>query len=113
MIKSYELNGPEAIFLGYEDLHDPAFDQYERTTALELYETTVEGLCAHTVRDAYSERHLISSVAVSSRLFVFHSCMFTRQRNFGRPTPRTALQSTQALFLRLFSLLESCSLSTK
>jgi hypothetical protein len=76
IVVSYELNGPEAIFLGYEDLHDPAFDQYERTTALEVYETTVEGLCAHTVRDTYSERHLIcllllSGVAVSSLLFCF------------------------------------------
>jgi hypothetical protein len=44
---TYELNGLKSTYLGAGDLHDPQFDRYERSTPMELYETTVEGRCAH------------------------------------------------------------------
>jgi hypothetical protein len=46
---TYELNGPVQTYLGAGDLHDPDFDKYERSTPMELYETNVEGRCAHTL----------------------------------------------------------------
>jgi hypothetical protein len=47
---TFELNGINATFLGYEDLHDPDFDEYEFSKVMELYETIAENLCVHTVR---------------------------------------------------------------
>ena len=44
---TFELNGPEAIFLGYDDLHE-GLEEYESTIPLELYERTdAEELCVH------------------------------------------------------------------
>jgi hypothetical protein len=36
-VLTYQLDGPEAIFLGNGDLHDPAFDEYVRFTPIESY----------------------------------------------------------------------------
>jgi hypothetical protein len=35
---SFEMDGPQSTFLGYEDLHDPAFDEYERSLVMEMYD---------------------------------------------------------------------------
>jgi hypothetical protein len=47
---TYELNGKMATFLGYDDLHDPDFDEYEFSKVMEMYETIAEDLCVNTVR---------------------------------------------------------------
>lgn len=44
---TYELNGVHAKFLGYEDLHDPDWEDHVRTTSLEAYPLEVEGICQH------------------------------------------------------------------
>jgi hypothetical protein len=61
---TYELKGRLSIYLGPGDLHDRKFDKYMRSTPMELYETTAEGLCAHdlyiypsvTFREAYDTK---------------------------------------------------------
>jgi hypothetical protein len=62
---TYELNSLKATYLGAGDLHDSKFDKYERSTPMELYETTFEGRCAHdlyiypsaTFREIYSTNY--------------------------------------------------------
>jgi hypothetical protein len=50
-IMSFELNGGKAEFLGYEDLHDPEFDEYELYEPnIEMYKEDVDGLCVHDLR---------------------------------------------------------------
>jgi hypothetical protein len=46
---SFELSGGKAKFLGYEDLHEPEFDEYESYQPnIEMYEGTIgDGLCVH------------------------------------------------------------------
>ena len=43
---TYLINGPEAIFIGYHDLHE-GLDEYEASIQLELYDTITENLCVH------------------------------------------------------------------
>jgi len=43
------LDGPKPVFLGQGDLHDPAFDFFERTIQLEDYPEGMEGACIHEV----------------------------------------------------------------
>jgi hypothetical protein len=49
---SFELSSGKAYFLGYEDVHDQEFEEYERYEAnLEMYpDQDVDGLCAHDLR---------------------------------------------------------------
>jgi hypothetical protein len=55
-VMSFELSGGKAKFLGYEDLHELEFDEYERYEPnIEMYEETLkealkEGLCVHDLR---------------------------------------------------------------
>jgi hypothetical protein len=46
---SFELSSGKAAFLGYEDLHEQEFEDYERHVSnLEMYEDEkIEGLCVH------------------------------------------------------------------
>jgi hypothetical protein len=45
---SFELSSGKAKFLGYKDLHDRYYEEFERTEMnLEMYEELVEGLCEH------------------------------------------------------------------
>jgi hypothetical protein len=50
-IMTFRVDGPKATFLGYEDLHDPTYDQYETYVALEAslggVHTSVDGVCSH------------------------------------------------------------------
>jgi hypothetical protein len=41
---TYELNGPEATFLGYHDVHN-GYDEYHEQSQMELYEKGAEELC--------------------------------------------------------------------
>ena len=43
---TFRLDGPEASFLGYDDLHT-GYDDYEQVFAIELYESTTDELCVH------------------------------------------------------------------
>jgi hypothetical protein len=49
---SFELSSGKAAFLGYEDLHEQAFEDYERYEPnLEMYQDEdVDGLCVHDLR---------------------------------------------------------------
>jgi hypothetical protein len=44
---TFLLLGDAAEFLGYEDLHDPQFDDHARSIPMELYEEVSEDLCLH------------------------------------------------------------------
>ena len=45
---SFELSDSKADFLGYEDIHETEFNAYEHMESnLEMYESTVDGLCQH------------------------------------------------------------------
>jgi hypothetical protein len=43
---TFLLNGPEAVFLGWEDLHE-GFEEYEHVVQLELYKNYTKELCVH------------------------------------------------------------------
>eukprot|EP00536_Pseudo-nitzschia_multiseries_P010553 jgi/Psemu1/243039/estExt_Genewise1.C_3250021 len=45
---TYLIDGPEAVFVGYGDLHNKEMDEYEATIhRLELYDTITESVCVH------------------------------------------------------------------
>ena len=44
---TFEVNGPKATFLGYEDLHDPSFDKFKRSAHLEMNRTVAVGSCVY------------------------------------------------------------------
>ena len=52
---TFELNGPEAVFLGYDDLHE-GLEEYESTVPLELYERDADELCVHDLHIYPSKR---------------------------------------------------------
>lgn len=49
-LMSFELNSGKAVFLGYEDMHDPDLEQYvEVTENIELYPEEILVQCSHTL----------------------------------------------------------------
>jgi len=44
--QTYLINGPEAIFVGYHDVHE-GMEDYKESIQLELYDTITESLCVH------------------------------------------------------------------
>lgn len=54
---TYNLEGQNARFLGYEDLHDRAFEAYKHSTTVELYQNATDDLCVHTL-DVYASKSL-------------------------------------------------------
>lgn len=48
-VMSFNLVGTEAIFLGYEDLHDPAYNAYKHSTRIDTYDNSTNGMCLHTL----------------------------------------------------------------
>jgi hypothetical protein len=80
---TYELNGLQSTYLGAGDLHDPNFDKYERSTPMELYETTFEGRCAHelyiypsvTFRETYETKYPAVYTSVVAMAFLVTSIL--------------------------------------
>jgi hypothetical protein len=86
---TYELNGLKATYLGAGDLHDGNFDKYERSTPMELYETTFEGRCAHdlyiypsvTFEETYTTRYpAVYTSVVAVAFFVTSMIIFLYDR---------------------------------
>jgi hypothetical protein len=47
---TFELNGPETVYLGPTDAHDPSFDEFGEHSRMEIQEFDhVEDLCVHTL----------------------------------------------------------------
>jgi len=63
---TYLINGPEALFIGYHDLHE-GLDEYEASIQLELYDTITENLCVHDLHiypaPAFEELHQTNKAA--------------------------------------------------
>jgi hypothetical protein len=57
---SFGLEGREATFLGYADVHDPRYDSYKVSTPVELYENVTADMCFHTL-DIYPTATLQAS----------------------------------------------------
>jgi hypothetical protein len=80
---TYELNGLKSTYLGAGDLHDPQFDEYVRSTPMELYETTVEGRCAHDLyiypsgkfRETYATKYPAVYTSVVALAFLVTSIL--------------------------------------
>jgi len=74
---TFRMDGPVSTFLGHGDLHDPGFDQFRRTTDVELYDWDVIGnatdglLCPHTL-------HIYPTVEFqdSYKTVRFYYCIF-------------------------------------
>jgi hypothetical protein len=47
---TYEMSGSNATFLGYEDLHDPTYNRYQRTTLLKIRKQGLTEFCHSEVR---------------------------------------------------------------
>lgn len=43
---TFVLNGPDAIFLGYDDVHE-GYEEYHEQSLMEIYESDTEELCVH------------------------------------------------------------------
>ena len=46
---SFNLEGPNPVFLGYGDIHDENYDKYGQRIDIEDYPKEIEGLCLHTL----------------------------------------------------------------
>jgi Adenylate and Guanylate cyclase catalytic domain len=111
---SFELSSTKARFLGYEDLHEPQFNSYERIEKnLEMYPERIEGVCTHDfyiypsskLRETYTTANPIVYTALVAvafvvviGLFIFYDWTITRRQN---KTITTALR-TQAIVTSLF-----------
>jgi hypothetical protein len=114
-IMSFELSSGKAAFLGYEDLHEHEFEEYERYEPnIEMYEDEdVDGLCVHDLRVYPSSKFLqtfksnipaiyAGVVAVAflgiAFLMLVYDCMVNRRQ---RKTVKVAA-GTQAIVTSLF-----------
>lgn len=108
-IASYEINGQNSSFLGFGDLHDPSFDNKERTSKLEQYEEVVDGLCQHTLhiypsesfRGSYdTNKPLVYTIivaiafAVTATLLVAYDITVSQRQD---KTMKTALRSNAVI----------------
>jgi hypothetical protein len=46
---TFLLNGPEVVFLGYNDLHEEGYEEYHEEFQMEFYKTQASELCVHTL----------------------------------------------------------------
>jgi class 3 adenylate cyclase len=111
---SFKMSSDRATFLGYEDVHETKFDEYERYVSnLEMYEGQVEGLCKHglhiypstKLRNTYITNKpllyagvMIMSSLVTAALFIFYDCMVNRRQN----KTMAGAARTQAIVTSLF-----------
>jgi hypothetical protein len=111
---SFELTGGKADFLGYEDLHEPEFDEYESYLPnIEMYQETVDGLCVHDLhiypsrkfRESFdtSTPYIYAGIValaflVTAILLVVYDIMVNRRE---RKTIKAAAR-TQAIVTSLF-----------
>ncbi|CAB9524999.1 Receptor-type guanylate cyclase gcy [Seminavis robusta] len=113
-VMSFDMSSSKAYFLGYEDLHEPEFNDYARIEEnIEMYQKRVEGVCTHDLylypssklRDSYTTSRpalyttlVALAFAVVMALFVLYDWTVTRRQN---KTINTAL-TTQAIVTSLF-----------
>lgn len=113
-VMTFQLSSTKALFLGYEDLHEPEFNSYERVERnIEMYNERIEGVCTHdlylypssSLRESYDTTKaavFTSLVALSFfaviGLFIFYDWTITQRQN---KTITTALK-TQAIVTSLF-----------
>mmetsp|Transcript_20032 Transcript_20032/g.35262 ORF Transcript_20032/g.35262 Transcript_20032/m.35262 type:complete len:1107 (-) Transcript_20032:235-3555(-) len=107
---TFVLNGADAVFLGYDDVHE-GYEEYEIAFPLELYEhEDVEGLCAHeihiypsfTMVTAYKTNNpaIYTSIValafgLTSLLLVIYDRLVTRRQE---RTKNAALRVVSSLF---------------
>lgn len=106
---TYQLNGHQAIFLGYDDFHDPAYDRFERIATLDHYEIVHDGLCQHDIHvypsSMFEESYTTSKPALYTSIVAFSFLLmailivvydFTVTRRQEK-TMRSALRSGQLI----------------
>ncbi|ACI65757.1 predicted protein [Phaeodactylum tricornutum CCAP 1055/1] len=114
---TYEINGEIATHLGYLDLHDERFDQYQRTTPIELYDSEAASLCKHdlyiypssTFRSAYNTNRPAIYKSVVALAFAFTALlllMYDKLIMFADITGFTSWASAREPF-QVFELLET------
>jgi hypothetical protein len=110
---TYEINGEIATHLGYLDLHDERFDQYQRTTPIELYESEAASLCKHdlyiypssTFRSAYNTNRPAIYTSVVALAFAFTALlllMYDKLVSRRQEKTMTSAIRTNALVSSLF-----------
>ena len=111
---SFELSSSKAHFMGYSDLHEPEFNEYEHVEKnIEMYPDRIEGVCTHDLylypssklRATYhTDQPIIYTALVAFSfmvviaLFFLYDWTITRRQN---KTLVTALKS-QAIVTSLF-----------
>jgi class 3 adenylate cyclase len=111
---SFEMSSGKAIFLGYEDVHETKFDEYERYESnLEMYEEQVEGLCEHNLhiypstklRNNYDTNKpllyagvVAISFLLTAALLIVYDCMVNLRQN----KTMAGAARTQAIVTSLF-----------
>lgn len=106
---TYQVNGNQATFLGYDDFHDPSYDRFKRSARLDFYKTSHDGLCGHdihvypssTLEEEYSTNKpaLYTSIVACSFLLMAILIMvydFTVTRRQEK-TMRSALRSGELI----------------
>jgi len=70
---TYLINGPEAVFVGYNDLHE-GMNEYKATFQLELYDTITESICVHDIHiyptPGFKAAHTTNRAAVYTGIVV-------------------------------------------
>jgi hypothetical protein len=104
-VMSFELSSGKANFLGYEDVHEPAMEEYEVLEGnLEMYEDIFDGLCSHDLhlyptekfRARYASTHagayaaIFGISAALGAIFFVYDMRVTRRQN---KTMQSAMRS--------------------
>lgn len=106
---TFRLDGPQAIFLGYDDLHEEGFDEYEASIPMELYNNTADSLCRHQLKiypsAAYQQsydtnRPLVFTAIVALAFFVttLFFVIYERLVTQREKTKNAALRIVSSLF---------------
>ena len=111
---TFEISATKAKFLGYQDLHEPKYNNYEAVEQnIEMYEQRIESVCTHDLylypSTKLEESYTGTSPAIYTSLvafafasvfalFVLYDYVVTRRQN---KTIATAL-SSQAIVRSLF-----------
>lgn len=102
---TYGVDGSTTNFLGYEDMHDPRYDKYKRTTSVEWNRTEVDGYChldlhiypTSSLKESYATGKpyfyasivLLSFILTSALIILYDSTVTKRQEK----TMRSALMN--------------------
>jgi hypothetical protein len=113
-VMSFELSDSKAKFLGYKDVHESQFDEYERFEPnIEMYKEVVDGLCVHDLhiypssnfsKKFISKTPVIYTTVVGMAFVITAVLLAVYDRMVNRRQSKTMMAATrtQAIITSLF-----------